>query len=168
MDLYVGNGFLGIDFGGPESGFLYRNNGNSNRWLKFKLVGTVSNRSGIGAKVRVKATIGGKTIWQLRQVSAVSGFHCQDDLRPKFGLGDASVAETVRIEWPSGTVQEVENVAPNQILNVIEPPKLEGRVKLTGGSVELEAIMWKSLVVGCRCRIGPFWPRPLEGCRGRC
>jgi hypothetical protein len=48
----------------------------------------------------------------------------QHDPRPNFGLGDATVAEVVRIEWPSGTVQELTEVAADQILPVVEPPNL--------------------------------------------
>jgi len=51
----------------PEANLLYRNNGNGNSWVKIKLVGTLSNRSGIGAKVRVQARIGGRTFWQMRE-----------------------------------------------------------------------------------------------------
>lgn len=87
------------------------------------MIGTVSNRSAIGAKVRVKATIGGKTFWQLREISTVGGFGKQD-LRPHFSLSDATLAETIRIEWPSGTVQEFKNVSAKQILTITEPPKL--------------------------------------------
>ena len=47
------------------------------------------------------------------------------DMRPNFGLGNATVAELVRIEWPSGTVQEMTNVAADQIVTVIEPPRLK-------------------------------------------
>jgi hypothetical protein len=102
---------------------LYRNNGNSNAWLKVKLVGTVSNRSAIGAKVRVHATIGGKTFWQLREINTGDGF-CANALDPHFGLGDATQVDTLRIEWPSGTVQEFHNVAVKQTLTIIEPPRL--------------------------------------------
>ena len=48
----------------------------------------------------------------------------QHDPRPNFGLGDATVAEVVRIEWPSGIVQELTDVAGNQILTVVEPVQL--------------------------------------------
>ena len=65
MDLFVATG----GHVGRQADFLYRNNGNLNSWLKLKLIGTVSNRSAIGAKVRVKATIGGKTFWQMREFS---------------------------------------------------------------------------------------------------
>jgi len=62
----------------------------------------------------------------MRQVSAGNeAYRVQHDMRPNFGLGDATVAEVVRIEWPSGTVQELTNVAANQILNIVEPPRLK-------------------------------------------
>lgn len=98
---------------------LYRNLRNGNHWIKFQLKGTASNAAALGAKVRVKATIGGKTFWQMREIT--SGTYSQDDLRPNFGLGDATVVETVRIEWPSGNVQELTDIAPDQILIVKEP-----------------------------------------------
>src|SRR4051794_16931699 len=64
---------------------LYRNNGNSNAWLTLKLQGRLSNRSAIGAKVRVKASIGGQTVWQLREISGGGGLGSQNDLRAAFG-----------------------------------------------------------------------------------
>jgi hypothetical protein len=87
------------------------------------LVGTVSNRSAIGAKVRVKATIGGKTFWQMREINTGDGFSA-GPLDAHFGLGNATNIDTLRIEWPSGIVQEFQNVAPKQILTITEPPRL--------------------------------------------
>lgn len=135
MDLFVANG------GTAQLNYLYRNSGNTNRWLKLKLTGTSSNRSAIGAKVRVKAIIRGREVWQLRQVS---GGHevGQNDLRPNFGLGDAAVAEIVRIEWPSGLVQEIRNVPANQILDVIEPVRLASAVGRREGQVTLKVEAW--------------------------
>src|SRR5262245_35922558 len=94
------------------------------RALNFRLVGTVSNRSAIGAKVRLRATIHGRTFWQMREISGGSGFICQNDMRANFGLGDATNVDLVRIEWPSGTVQEFQNVPVKQFLTVTEPPRL--------------------------------------------
>jgi hypothetical protein len=98
--------------------YFYRNNGNANDWIAFKLVGTVSNRSGIGAKIRVQATIGGRTIWQMRELCR--GNLAQDDLRVHFGLGEAANARVVRIEWPSGIVQELTDVPARQFLTITE------------------------------------------------
>lgn len=106
-------------------GRLLANEGGENHWLKLSLRGTISNSSAVGAIVRLKATIKGEEVWQMRQVSAGGEtFRVQHDMRPNFGLGDATVAEVVRIEWPSGVVQEMENVAADQILQVVEPPQL--------------------------------------------
>jgi len=100
---------------------LYHNNGNSNGWLTIKLEGRLSNRAAIGAKVRVKATIGGSSFWQMREISGGGGLGSQNDLRAAFGLGDATNADIVRIEWPSRMVQQFTNVAARQFLTFIEP-----------------------------------------------
>ena len=103
---------------------LYHNTGNTNGWLEVKLVGTASNRSAIDAKVRIKATIHGKTFWQLREITGGGGWNSVP-LVAHFGLGDATIVDTVRIEWPSVTVQELHNVAPKQpMLTITEPPRL--------------------------------------------
>jgi hypothetical protein len=126
---YDNDGFLDLfvtrisNNGNPASNLLYHNNSNSNAWLEVKLVGTVANRSAIGAKVRVYATVGGKAFWQLREMTTGSGRSSQP-LVAHFGLGNATNVDTLRIEWPSGTVQEIPNVAARQILTVQEPARL--------------------------------------------
>jgi hypothetical protein len=118
LDLFVANG-------NPTSqrNFLYRNNGNANHWLMVKLLGSASNRTAIGAKLRLQALIGGRTLWQMREISGGTSISCQNDPRAHFGLGDATAASLLRIEWPSGLVQELENVRANQILTIAEPPQ---------------------------------------------
>jgi hypothetical protein len=128
---YDNDGFLDIfitslsDSGpsSPSNNFLYHNGGNTNAWLEVNCVGTVANRSAIGTKVRVRATIRGKTFWQMREINNGGGFNTVP-LVAHFGLGDATNVDTVRLEWPSGTVQELHNVAPKHILTVTEPPRL--------------------------------------------
>jgi sugar lactone lactonase YvrE len=132
LDLFVANG----SFFREQENFLYHNEGNANAWLKVKLTGTASNRSAIGAKVRLKATVGGKTFWQMREISGGSGYLSQNALDASFGLGDASVVETLRIEWPSGTVQEFHQVDPKQSLVVVESAKLT-LSKLVPNAVDL-------------------------------
>jgi hypothetical protein len=108
-----------------QPNLLMRNLDNDNHWLKLDLTGTTSNAGAIGAKVRVKAEIQGNELWQLREVGTSQGWLTdQSDMRPHFGLGDATAAEVVRIEWPSGIVQELANVSADQILKVTEPPRL--------------------------------------------
>jgi ASPIC and UnbV/FG-GAP-like repeat/Immunoglobulin domain len=119
---YDNDGFLDL-FVSTTVGtnLLYHNNGNDNHWLKFRLIGTRSNRAAIGAKVRVEATINGQSFWQMREVPGGDGTMGQNSLHVHFGLGDATNADLVRIEWPSGTVQELPNVASKQFLTVTEP-----------------------------------------------
>ena len=120
LDLFVAN--IGLPAG---TNFFYINNGNSNSWLKVNLVGRTSNRSAIGAKVRVQAVIGGVPRWQLREVSG--GGYGQNSLAQNFGLGDATNIDLLRIEWPSGVVQTLSNVAPRQFLTIAEtaPPVID-------------------------------------------
>jgi hypothetical protein len=141
LDLFVANGFFVTN----ANNVLYRNNGNSNSWLNLRLIGTVSNRSAIGAKVRVLATIRGKTFWQLREISGGSSFGSQNDMRANFGLGDATNTDIVRIEWPSGLVQTMTNVPAKQFLTVFEHqepfptnrPSFTSESRSTGGVVNL-------------------------------
>ncbi|HWD20618.1 MAG TPA: FG-GAP-like repeat-containing protein [Verrucomicrobiae bacterium] len=111
-----------VDYGGNSQ--LYMNDGNSNNWLTVTCAGRVSNRAAIGAKVRVKATIAGKTFWQMRQISGGGMVYAQSEMTAAFGLGDAATAEVVRVEWPSGIVQEFTNVAAKQFLTIKEPAQL--------------------------------------------
>jgi hypothetical protein len=126
---YDNDGFLDLFVGtGGTPNLLYHNSGNTNHWLKFRLIGTRSNRSAIGAKVRLHATVNGKTFWQMREVSGGDGIRGQNSLDVHFGLGNATNADLVRIEWPSGTVQELTNVAAQQFRTVTEPggePRLQ-------------------------------------------
>jgi hypothetical protein len=118
---YDNDGFLDLFAarGDARGNFLYHNNGNSNSWLAVNLIGTVSNRSAIGAKVRVKAFYRGASRWQLRQISG-SGMQP----RANFGLGDATNVDTLRVEWPSGLVQEWHDLPVKQMLTLTEPPRL--------------------------------------------
>ena len=103
LDLYVANG---NDADAKTANFLYHNNGNANAWLKVKLGRHRVQPDGIGAKVRVQANYAG-------QVALATPRHrrrrCHNDqqLYAHFGLGDATNVTTLRIEWPSGTVQEL-------------------------------------------------------------
>jgi hypothetical protein len=103
-----------------EADYLYHNNGNGNHWLMVSLEGNVSNKSAIGAKVRVKAIVNGVPVWQLREISAQSAYCSQNDMRAHFGLGDATMIDSVVIEWPSGIRQYRTGVLPNQIMDIEE------------------------------------------------
>jgi hypothetical protein len=117
LDLFLANFY-------NEDNFLYHNDGNANHWLMVKLVGTVSNRAAIGAKVRMRASLSGTAYWQMREINGGSGYAGQT-LLAHFGLRDAEKAEVVRIEWPSGIVQELREALANQTLTVTEPARLQ-------------------------------------------
>ena len=71
--------------------------------------------------VRVEAEIGGKVLRQMRDISGGGNGGGQNDVRASFGLGEATHIDTVVIEWPSGTVQELHDLGVRQFLTVTEP-----------------------------------------------
>ena len=99
---------------------FYLNNGNGNHWLKVKLEGTTSNRSAIGAKVRVKATINGKPVWQYREVTAQSGYCSQNSMIVHFGLGNAATVDSLIIKFLGGGNTTLANIPVDQQLFVKE------------------------------------------------
>ena len=87
-------------------------------WLGIVLVGTASNRNGLGAAVRV--TAGGKV--QLKHSDGKSGYLSQSTLPLYFGLGEASKIDRVEVAWPSGRKQVLsDGLRENQVLRVTEP-----------------------------------------------
>ncbi|MFA6468049.1 MAG: FG-GAP-like repeat-containing protein [Bacteroidota bacterium] len=114
LDIATGN-----CFGANQNNSLYRNEGNGNAWITVKSVGTVSNRSAIGAKVRVKATINGIPVWQYRQVAGQSGY-CGQNLESHFGLGNATAVDSLVVEFPSGQKTVMTTVSVKQVLTVTE------------------------------------------------
>jgi enediyne biosynthesis protein E4 len=104
----------------PQPSALYHNNGNSNSWIKIKCVGTMSNRSAIGTKIRALANIDGTNRWQMRQIVGSEGWLSFNSLDVVIGFGNATNIDTLRIEWPSGIVQEFHNVGVKQSLTIVE------------------------------------------------
>ena len=87
-------------------------------WLKIVLDGTASNRDGLGATVRVRA--GGQTYTKYND--GKSGYLSQSALPLYFGLGDATGADRIEVDWPSGRKQVLSDVTPgNQTLVITEP-----------------------------------------------
>src|SRR4051812_15981832 len=98
LDLFITNGEDNTAFvEGPQ--FLFQNSGNGNAWLKLKLVGTISNRQGLG----VKATIQVGYAIQYREQNGATGHFLSQGATPlHFGLGQATVVDQVTLHWPSG------------------------------------------------------------------
>jgi enediyne biosynthesis protein E4 len=114
---------------------LLRNDGgNSQNWIKFKLIGTKCNRTAIGARVRV--VTGAHA--QVDEVHSGGSVMSQSDLRVHFGVGKAQIIDVVEVRWP--TTQKVEKftqVKANQILTIREgsgiidsyKPRISGGMK---------------------------------------
>jgi hypothetical protein len=123
---YDKDGDLDVYLAGPTSTkALLRNDLNSgNKWINIKLEGsagaTGSNRSAIGAEVRVKCMINGNPVWQYREVSAQNSFNCMNMLNVHFGLGNTSVIDSMVVKWPRGLTQVFTNVAVNNFYNLTE------------------------------------------------
>lgn len=106
--------------GSHRNDLLYHNDGNSNHWITIKLTGTTSNKAAIGAKVKLKATINGNPVWQMRELSAQSSYCGQNDLRAHFGLGSTTTIESILIDWPSGLEEAFAAIAPDQFIHIVE------------------------------------------------
>ncbi len=117
LDLLLSNGF---GWGYPEShgrSTLYKNPGSGSNWIKLKLTGITSNRSGIGTRVILNTSNG----IQSRQLNGNGGELYSQGLSPMhFGLGDVSVIDSINIFWPSGITQTINQVPVNQELTIIE------------------------------------------------
>jgi len=96
--------------------YLFHNEGGTNHSLRIKLVGTKSNRDGIGAVVRVNA--GSDKQWKM--VRSGSSYLAQSELVLTFGLGAQIKADNIEIQWPSGQVDKLSNVNAGQTVTVEE------------------------------------------------
>ena len=113
------DGFLDVIFGANAAsdkfGGLYLNNGNDNHYLRVELVGTQSNRNGIGARLIASAG----ELSQMRDMLGGQGRY-QDELVAHFGLGQHTQADRLEIRWPSGQVDVLTNIAADQKIRVFE------------------------------------------------
>ena len=91
-----------------------------NHWVLFKLVGTRSNRMGIGAQIHI-LTEDGASQWN--EVTTAVGYTASSDSRVHFGLGKNRLVKDVEIRWPSGIKQVLHDVGADQIVMVEEPQR---------------------------------------------
>jgi len=96
---------------------IYKNNVTpENKWIDFELEGSSSNRSAIGAEVRL--------FWdghqQLQQVSGGSGFCSQSQRRLHFGLGKNPQIDKAEIRWPSGKIETLDKPTVGQVYKIKE------------------------------------------------
>lgn len=124
---------------------LFRNNGNDHHWLQVKLEGTLSNHSAIGAVIRVKATINNQATWQMRHISAQSGYCGQNSMIAHFGLAQSATVDSLIVEWPSGIKTVRTNLDSDQQVFILEEPNTNTDHKIK-----------KSLIFNCH-------PNPTNG-----
>jgi hypothetical protein len=98
--------------------------------VSFRLIGTASNRSAVGARIR--ASGGGRVF--LREVKAGSSYLGQNDLRQHIGLGSIARLDTVEIRWPNGVVETMSDVAAGQLVTVTEGKGVTARSPVRAGS----------------------------------
>jgi hypothetical protein len=116
LDVLVGNH-------SNETNVFFENSiANGNSWLCMNLTGVNANRSAIGARISVKATIFGLAVWQLKELSAQTGGGAgsQNSLKTLFGLGDATTIDSIIVQWPSGYRQELINQNINDCIDLVE------------------------------------------------
>ncbi|MBC8173032.1 MAG: CRTAC1 family protein, partial [Chitinophagales bacterium] len=116
---------------------LYVNNGNENSWIKIRLIGTISNTSAIGAKVKIKCMIDGVEVWQMREISAQTGYCGQNSLIAHFGIKDATIIDSVEVIFPSGNTMYSTNVNPDQLITIIEEEIIQIENEINGLQVSL-------------------------------
>jgi hypothetical protein len=101
---------------------LYRNDvTNGNRSLRLRVIGTKSNRDGIGSVVRLYTPDGG----QMRTVKCGSSYLSQSEPTTTFGLGARTTAQRLVVEWPSGVTQEFKDVKYGAY-SLVEGERLRG------------------------------------------
>ena len=118
LDLLVTNNGQSVD--------LLRNDGSPGHALLVRLIGTQSNRDGIGARLRLTADA--RT--QVREVKAGSSYLGQNDLRQHFGLGPATRVDRLEVRWPSGRLDVVRDIPADQILTIREGAGVVGNQAL--------------------------------------
>jgi enediyne biosynthesis protein E4 len=95
---------------------LLRNDGGTNHGLRVRLVGTRSNRDGIGTVVRV--TAGART--QAQMLRSGSSYLSASELVLTFGLGANTLAEAMEVRWPSGQIDKLSRIAADQVITIKE------------------------------------------------
>ena len=99
---------------------ILKNNGTKNRWLGISLVGSKSNRDGLGARIKITDDTGRP---QIIYASTSSSYLSANDPRVVFGLGASKSVKKIEVTWPSGAKQVVTEPQMDRYLTVREPPQ---------------------------------------------
>jgi len=107
--------FVVFNVAGPPSVFINETN-NANHRVLLRLVGTKSNRMGIGARV----TVSTKEMQQVDEVHGGGGYNSSNDTRLHFGLGQSAIMNRIEVTWPSGVKQKFQNIPADAIYEIHE------------------------------------------------
>ena len=107
---------------GEDSELWMNRSPQSGHWLGIALVGTKSNRDGIGARIKIASKTLGS---QYNHMTTSSGYASSSSGPVHFGLGPDASADRVEIRWPSGQVQTLVNVSADRVVRVTEPREKE-------------------------------------------
>ena len=144
LDIYAGYAEV---FNNPtlKDDELWMNEGNSNNYLKVQLVGTESNKMGVGARIEIYGSFG----LQVREVRAGESYGISNSLTQHFGIEQATEIDRILVRWPSGNINVISTPAINQQIVITESacsanlnPELtvNGPTLIcSGDSVELQA-----------------------------
>lgn len=120
-----GDGDLDLIFSNyDENVTVCRNDTTTGHAIVFDLRGTVSNRYGIGAIVRLETSAG----LQTRSLLCARGYLSTNEPMVHFGLGEVTTIKRVVIQWPSGIVQTIENLSVDQRYTVVEPSEKPNQI----------------------------------------
>ena len=103
--------------GQPE--ILMNHTSTPHHWILLKLVGSRSNRDGLGTRVKITTPNGS----QFNEATTAVGYNSSSDKRVHFGLGDADVIDRLDLIWPSGVKQTLLHVKADQVLTITESAK---------------------------------------------
>jgi hypothetical protein len=136
LDLYVANQehYPGYGINTNPKSRLYRNDvGNGYNWYKVKLEGTVSNRDGIGSRVRI--VIGSRSF--IREIDGGSSLHSHNSTIAHFGLGGHSMIDTLIVTWPGGNEEVFINLPVNHTSVIVEGLTVGLGENALAGEIEL-------------------------------
>ena len=139
IDIFIANGY-GNDHSGDD--VLYHNTPNGNHWVQVKLIGTTTNRSAVGAIVRVNTG----TQWQSRTIQSKTGASAQNSMQAHFGLGHNTAIDRIVVEWPGKGYQELIGQSADQFITITEidfplPPEhaqataADGQIEITWADI---------------------------------
>ena len=136
--------------------YFHNNLSSAGRFLRVELEGTRSNRDAVGAVVRIREY--GQQ--QMRIKTAGSGFQGQSEGTMHFGLGNAERVDTLRVEWPSGLVQEFSDLPADHIVSIVEGRPIPTVRRPAGRRERAEAKATGAPKWKARSTDGKEWRRP--------